>query len=197
MILVSTKLTPSEREVLALLATYGEGSWRDLLAFFSGSRASLARALSGLEKKGLIKRIELPRKRIYYEVTEQGKQLIENTEKGRSAIIRILREAFKLLILRNLAEDVGKLLKEGRAEEAEEAMLRAFGKLFATAFISAYLFSKNNEEIMERRLREVIRALQPAVWTASWMLFDLAKKYPDIFEKIADKYVEEFINEYL
>jgi DNA-binding MarR family transcriptional regulator len=197
MIPVSTKLTPSEREVLALLATYGQGSWRDLLAFFAGSRASLARSLSELEKKGLIKKIELPRKRIYYEVTEQGKQVVEETEKGRSLTIRILREAFRQFIIRNLTEDAGKLLKKGKAEEAEKVILQAFGGLFFTAFIAAHRLSKNDEKTMERRLREVIRVLQPAVWTASWVLFDLAKKYPDIFEKIADKYVEQFIEQYL
>jgi len=184
----ASKLTPSEREVLVLLSTYGEGSWSDLLSFFSGSTASLARALSGLEKKGLIKRIELPRKRIYYEVTEQGKQLVEETEKDRSLMIRMLREASRRLIIKDLAEDAGKLLKEGKPEEAEKIILQAFGGLFFTAFVTAYRLGKSDEETLGRRLREAIRALQPAVWTASWVLLALAEKYPDIFENIADKY---------
>jgi DNA-binding MarR family transcriptional regulator len=194
---VSTKLTPSEREVLALLATYGRGSWRDLQAFFSGSRSSLARALSELEKKGLVKRVELPRRKIFYEVTEQGKQIAEEVEQGRAAAIRVLREAFRSLVIRGLVEGAGRLLGEGKVEEAEEAVHRALGGLLLTAFAVAFRLSGEEEEAFERRLREVQRTLQPVLWTTWWVLRDLAEEHPEAFKRIAGKYLEQLLEEHL
>jgi DNA-binding PadR family transcriptional regulator len=189
--LVSTKLTPSEREVLALLATYERGSWRDLLAFFPGSRASLARALAELEKKGLAKKLELPRRRILYEITEQGKRVLEETERGKVEVIRSIREVFRTYVLYDLVEGVGKLAKEGKAAEAEQTLIHALGELLLSAFAIAYRWSKGEEAAFERRLRDVQRSFQPVIWTAWWTLYDLAKERPEVFEEIIDKIIRK------
>jgi len=188
---VGTKLTPSESEVLALLATYERGSWRDLLAFYPRSKASLARALNELEKKGLIKKIELPRRRTLYEITEQGKRVLEETEKGKVETIRSIREVFRSYVLYDLIEGVGKLVKEGKAAEAEQATIQALGELLLSAFAIAYRWSKGEEAAFERRLRDVQRSFQPVIWTAWWTLFDLAKKHPEVFEQTIDKMIEK------
>jgi DNA-binding MarR family transcriptional regulator len=189
--LVSTKLTPSEREVLALLATYERGSWRDLLAFFPGSRASLARALAELERKGLVKKLELPRRRILYEVTEQGKRVLEETEKGKVETIRSIREVFRTYVLHDLVEGVGKLAEEGKAAEAEQALIRTLGELLLSAFAIAYRWSRGEEAAFERRLRDIQRSFQPVIWTAWWTLYDLAKERPEVFEGIIDKIIRK------
>jgi len=190
-------LTPSGREVLALLAAYGRGSWRDLLEFFPRSKASLARALAELEKKGFIKKIELPRRRIFYEITEQGEKVLEEVERGKVEVIHAIREVFRAFVLHGLIEGAGELAKEGKIEEAERVVQHALGELLFAAFAITYRWSKGEEAVFERRLREVQRSLQPVIWTAWWALYDLTKKQPEVFNRLVEKELEKIEEEFL
>jgi len=185
---VSTNLTPSEREVLALLAAFEQASWSELLDFFPGSKASLARALAELEKKGYIQKIELPRtrarRRIIYELTEQGKKVLEE---GKEEVVLAIRGITGVLVIRGIIFLASRLARAGKAEKAEQAIRYALGELLLSAFTIAYRWSKGVETDFEKRLREVQRLLQPVIWTAWWALYDFSKRHPDVFNQIMEK----------
>jgi len=105
-------------------------------------------------------------------------------EKEEREVIRGIREACDAFVLHGLIDEAGgKLLRGEKAEEVEQAVKRALGELLFAVFAVTYRWSKGEESVFERRLREVQRLVQPVIRAAWWVLYDLAKKQPD-FEQL-------------
>jgi DNA-binding MarR family transcriptional regulator len=188
------KLTPSEKEVLALLSEYGKGTWSDLLTFFSREEKSLARALNKLQQKGYIEKVVHSRRQVFYQLTEKGKEALEKLfAREKTANFFLLREAIRRSILKDLIENGEKLLSEGKEAEAEKEINSALAKIILIPFIYA-LKESSNEEEFGRQLKESIKISYPIFWTTGWVLYQLANEHPEFFEKLSKKLIEKTIN---
>ena len=188
------KLTPSEKEVLALLSEYGKGTWSDLLTFFSREEKSLARALNKLQQKGYIEKVVLSRRQVFYQLTEKGKEALEKLfAREKTANFFLLREAIRRSILKDLIENGEKLLSEGKEAEAEKEIYSALANIILIPFIYA-LKESSNEEEFGRQLKESIKISYPIFWTTGWVLYRLANEHPDFFEKLSKKLIEKIIS---
>lgn len=188
------KLTPSEKEVLALLSEYGKGTWSDLLTFFSREEKSLARALNKLQQKGYIEKVVHSRRQVFYQLTEKGKEALEKLFAcEKTANFFLLREAIRRSILKDLIENGEKLLSEGKEAEAEKEINSALANIILIPFIYA-LKESSNEEEFGRQLKESIKISYPIFWTTGWVLYRLANEHPDFFEKLSKKLIEKIIS---
>jgi len=188
------KLTPSEKEVLALLSEYGKGTWSDLLTFFSREEKSLARALNKLQQKGYIEKVVHSRRQVFYKLTEKGKEALEKLfAREKTANFFLLREAIRRSILKDLIENGEKLLSEGKEAEAEKEIYSALANIILIPFIYA-LKESSNEEEFGRQLKESIKISYPIFWTTGWVLYRLANEHPEFFEKLSKKLIEKIIN---
>jgi len=188
------KLTPSEKEVLALLSEYGKGTWSDLLTFFSREEKSLARALNKLQQKGYIEKVVRSRRQVFYQLTEKGKEALEKLfAREKTANFFLLREAIRRSVLKDLIENGEKLLSEGKEAEAEKEINSALANIILIPFIHA-LKESSNEEEFGRQLKESIKISYPIFWTTGWVLYQLANEHPEFFEKLSKKLIEKTIN---
>jgi DNA-binding MarR family transcriptional regulator len=188
------KLTPSEKEVLALLAEYGKGTWSDLLTFFSREEKSLARALNKLQQKGYVEKVVRSRKQVFYQLTEKGKEALDKLFAGeKTANFFLLREAIRRSVLKDLIEKGEKFLSIGKEAEAEKEIYSALANIILVPFMYA-LKESSNEEEFRRQLKESIKISYPVIWTAGWILYQLANEHPDFFEKLSKKLIEKTIN---
>lgn len=188
------KLTPSEKEVLALLSEYGRGTWSDLLTFFSREEKSLARALNKLQQKGYIEKVVHSRRQVFYQLTEKGKEALEKLfAREKTANFFLLREAIRRSVLKDLIENGEKLLSEGKEAEAEKEINSALANIILIPFIYA-LKESSNEEEFGRQLKESIKISYPIFWTTGWVLYQLANEHPDFFEKLSKKLIEKIIS---
>jgi DNA-binding MarR family transcriptional regulator len=188
------KLTPSEKEVLALLSEYGKATWSDLLTFFSREEKSLARALNKLQQKGYIEKVVRSRRQVFYQLTEKGKEALDKLFAcEKTATFFLLREAIRQSVLRDLIENGEKFLSEGKEAEAEKEIYSALANIILIPFIYA-LKESSNEEEFGRQLKESIKISYPILWTAGWVLYQLANEHPEFFEKLSKKLIEKIIS---
>jgi MarR family. len=151
------KLTPSEKEVLALLSEYGKSTWSDLLTFFSREEKSLARALNKLQQKGYIEKVVHSRRQVFYKLTEKGKEALDKLfAREKTANFFLLREAIRRSVLKDLIENGEKLLSKGKEAEAEKEINSALANIILIPFIYA-LKESSNEEEFGRQLKESIK----------------------------------------
>jgi DNA-binding MarR family transcriptional regulator len=188
------KLTPSEKEVLALLSEYGKSTWSDLLTFFSREEKSLARALNKLQQKGYIEKVVHSRRQVFYKLTEKGKEALDKLfAREKTANFFLLREAIRRSVLKDLIENGEKLLSKGKEAEAEKEINSALANIILIPFIYA-LKESSNEEEFGRQLKESIKISYPIFWTTGWVLYQLANEHPEFFEKLSKKLIEKTIN---
>jgi DNA-binding MarR family transcriptional regulator len=174
-------------------AEYGRGTWSDLLIFFPREEKSLARALARLQEKGYVKRIELPRRRVFYELTEEGRKAFEElVGREKAAFFHFMREALRGSVLEGIIEKGGKLLREGRQTDAERVISSALAELALIPFIFAFSESGNEEEF-RRKLKEYLKTSYPVLWTAGWALYQIASENPQFFEKLGKKLTKKII----
>ncbi|QOC26770.1 MarR family transcriptional regulator [Microbacterium hominis] len=105
-------VTPSQAEVITVLADYGPITLKGLGSLLVCESGSPSRLVDSLVKRGLVDRIDTPvdRRQVLLQLTKEGRRLRPHVEAAEATIDANLRDVFGDELVRDIVQQIRKFL---------------------------------------------------------------------------------------